>query len=108
GAAHLGDGRRAGPGDRVVPDEDERDGAGPRDLAHLAMDEGVAALDPGGDDVGIARVDDGQDLERLDPELEGVDRSGRVLRLADRPRPEAGARPVADRVVERRADDRNV
>ena len=33
---------------------------------------------------------------------------GRVLRLADRPRAEAGAGPVADGVVERRADDRDV
>ena len=32
----------------------------------------------------------------------------RVLRLADRARAEAGARPVADGVVERRADDRDV
>ena len=32
----------------------------------------------------------------------------RVLRLADRPRPEAGARAVAHGVVERRADDRDV
>ena len=53
-------------------------------------------------------VDDGQDLERLDVELERVDRAGRVLRLADRARAEAGARSMGDRVVERRADDRDV
>ena len=51
-----------------------------------------AALDPGRDDVGVAGVDDVQELERLDAELERVDRARRVLRLADRPRPEAGAR----------------
>ena len=44
----------------------------------------------------------------VDVELERVDRARGVLRLADRPRPEAGARPVADGVVERRADDRDV
>ena len=42
------------------------------------------------------------------PKLERVDGAGRVLRLADRPRAEAGAGAVAHGVVERRADDRNV
>ena len=107
-AADLGDGGRRRPGDRVVAAEDDRDRAGLGDLADLAVDHRVAALDPGRDDVGVAGVDDGQDLERLDVELERVDRARRVLRLADRARPEAGARSVADGVVERRADDRDV
>ena len=74
----------------------------------LRIDDRVAAVDPGRDDVGVAGVDDGQDLERLDVELERVDRAGRVLRLADGARAEPGTRPVGHRVVERRADDRDV
>ena len=96
------------PGDRVVAAEDDRDRPGLRDLAHLAVDHRVGALDPGRDDVRVTGVDDVEDLERLDVELERVDGARRVLRLADRPRSEPGARPVADRVVERRPDDRDV
>ena len=108
GPADLGDGGRGRPGDRVVAAEDDRDRAGRRHLADLAVDERVGAIDPRRDDVGVAGVDDGQDLERLDAELERVDRAGRVLRLADRARPEPGARAVAHGVVEGRADDRDV
>ena len=90
--ADLGDRGRARPRDRVVAAEDDRDRAGRGDLADLAVDQGVAALDPRGDDVRVTGVDDGQELERLDAELEGVDRARGVLRLADRPRPEAGSR----------------
>ena len=107
--ADLGDrgGRR--PGDRVVASQDDRDRAGLRDLAHLPIDEGVAALDPGGDDVGVAGVDHRQDLERLHvAELQRVDRAGRVVRLPDGPRAEPRAGPVADGVVEGRPDDRHV
>ena len=104
-SATAGGGR---PGDRVVAAEDDRDGAGLGDLAHLAVDQRVRALDPGGDDVGVAGIDDIEDLERLDVELERVDRARRVLRLADRARPESRTGAVADRVVERRADDRDV
>ena len=78
------------------------------DVTDLAVDERVGALDPGGHDVRVAGVDDLQDFERLDAELEGVDRARRVLRLADRARAEPGARPVAHRVVEWRADDRDI
>ena len=74
----------ARPGDRVVAAQDDRHGAGLGDLADLAVDHRVAALDPGGHDVRVAGVDDRQDLERLDAELERVDRPRRVLRLADR------------------------
>ena len=92
----------------MVAAEDDRDRARRGDLADLAIDQRVGAVDPGRDDVGVAGVDDGQDLERLDAELERVDRAGRVLGLADRPRAEARAGPVAHGVVERRADDRDV
>ena len=101
GPADLGDRGRARPRDRVVAAEHDRDGAGLGDLADLAIDHRVAAVDPRRDDVRVTGIDDGQDLERLDVELQGVDRARRVLRLADRPRPEPGARAVADRVVER-------
>ena len=57
-AAHLGDGGGRRPGDRMVAAEDDRDGAGPRDLEDLAVDHRVAALDPRRDDVGVAGVDD--------------------------------------------------
>ena len=106
--ADLGDGGRRRPGDRVVATEDDRDGAGLGHLADLAVDHRVAALDPGRHDVGVAGVDDGQDIEGVDVELERVDRARGVLRLADGARPEAGARSVADGVVERRTDDRDV
>ena len=107
-ATDLGDGRRGGPGDRVVATEDDRDRAGLGDLADLAVDHRVAALDPGRHDVRVAGVDHGQDVVRIDIELERVDRARGVLGLADRPRPEAGARPVADGVVERGTDDRDI
>ena len=47
--------RGARPGDRVVAAEDDRDGARRRDLANLAVDHRVAALDPRRDDVRVAR-----------------------------------------------------
>ena len=78
------------------------------DLVDLAVDHRVAPLDPRWDDVGVTRVDDGQDVERVDIELERMDPTGRVLRLADRARSEARPRPVAHGVVERSADDRDV
>src|SRR3954453_11622013 len=92
----------------MIAAEGDRDRARRRDLTDLAVDQGMGPLDPRRDDVRVARVDDGQDLERLDGELQRMDRAGGVLRLADRSRPEAGARSVAHRVVERRADDRDV
>ena len=90
------------------PPKHDRDRAGRRDLADLAEDHRVAAVEPRRDDVRVARVDDRQLLERPDVELERVEAARAVLRLADRARPEAGARPVRDHVVERRPDDRDV
>src|SRR6476469_3627395 len=104
----LGDGRRGGPGDRVVAAEDDRDRAGLGDFADLAVDHRVAALDPGRHDVRVTGVDDGQDVVRIDVELERMDRARGVLGLPDGTRPEAGARPVADGVVERGTDDRYI
>ena len=92
----------------MVAAEDDRDRAGAGHVADLAVDHRVPALDPGGHDVRVARVDDGQDLERVDVELQGVEAARGVVGLADRPRPEPGAGPMADRVVERRADDGDV
>ena len=106
--ADLGDRRGRRPGDRMVAPQDDRDRAGLGDLADLAVDHRVGALRPGRHDVRVARVHDVEHLERLDAELERVDRSRRVLRLADRPRTKPGARAVAHRVIERRADDRHV
>ena len=65
-------------------------------------------LDPGWDDVGVAGVDDVEDLERLDVELERVDRAGRVLGLPDGARSEPRPGSMAHRVVERRTDDRYI
>ncbi len=106
--ANLGDRRRRGPRDRVIATEDDRDRPGPGHLVDLVVDEGVGPLDPGGDDVRVAGIDHGQQLERLDAELERVDRARRVLRLADCAWPEPGTGPVAHGVVERRSDDGHV
>ena len=92
--ADLGDRRGRGPGDRVVAAQHDRDRARRRHLVDLAVDERVRAVDPRRDDVGVARVDDVQELERLVAQLERVDRARRVLRLADGPRPEPRAGPV--------------
>ncbi len=105
---HIGDGRRAGPRDRVVAPEDDRNGARSGHLADFPEDHRVAAGWHGRDDVRVAGVDDAELLERPDVKLERVDRASRVLRLPDRARPEAGARTVGDHVVERRADDRDI
>ena len=75
GSADLGDGGRRRPGDRVVAAEDDRDRAGLGDLEDLAVDHRVAALEPGRHDVRVAGVDHGQHLERLDVELERVERA---------------------------------
>ena len=53
----------------MVAAEHHRDGAARRNIANLAVDDGVASLDPGRHDVGVPGVDDGQDLERLDAQL---------------------------------------
>ena len=106
--AELGDRGRRRPGDGVVAAEDDRDRPAARHIANLAVDHGVRSLDPGGHDVRVARVDDGQDVERVDLELQGVEAARGVVGLADGPRAEPGAGPVADRVVERRTDDGDV
>ena len=106
----LGDRGCGRPGDRVVAAQDDRDGAGRRHLADLAVDHCVPALEPGRDDVGVAGVDDGQHVEgpQLARVLERVERAGGVVGLTDCPRPEPRPGPVADAVVERRPDDRDV
>ena len=87
-------------------------GIGPRarDAVHLLVDHAEAALQPCGDDRRVARVDHLQPLVRRDVELDrpGVARPPGGGRLADRPRPEPRPGPRGDRVVERRADDRDV
>ena len=107
-SSYLGDRRRGRPGDRMVAAQDDRDSASLGDLTDLAVDHRVAAFDPRGNDVGVAGIHHGQDVQRLDVELERVDGATRVLRIADRPRPEPGARPMADGVVERCAHDGHV
>ncbi len=92
----------------MVATEDDRDGAGRGDLADLAVDHRVGPLDVRRDDVRVAGVDHGQDVERVDVELERMDGARGVLRLADRPWPEPRARSMADRVIERRPDDGDV
>ena len=46
--------------------QDDRDRPGRRNLVDLAVDHRVAALDPGRNDVRVAGIDDGQEIERLD------------------------------------------
>ena len=108
GPVDFGDGGRARPGDRMVASQHDGERARLGDLEDLAIDERVRTLDPGGHDIRIAGVDDREHIERLDAELERVDRTGRVLGLADRAGSEPGARAVAHRVVERGADDGHV
>ena len=60
------------------------------------------------DDVGVARIHDGQDLERIDVELERVDGAARVLGFADRSRADPAPGSMADRVIEGSPDDRDV
>ena len=61
-------------------------------------------------DVDVAVVDDVQPLVRIDSELHvrAGHRERDVLGGADRTRPEAGARPDGDALVERRTEDRDV
>ena len=108
GSADFGNCRRGWPRDRVIAPEDDRDRARSGDLENLAVDECVATLDPGRDDVRVAGVHHRQQLERLDVELERIDRSRRVLRLADGSGAEPCPGSMAHRVVERRPDDRHV
>ena len=105
--ADLGDGRGGRPGDRVVAAEDDRDGARcgrPRGPCGRSW-RGRARARP-------ARCSRRRRRRRQDPTARRPSWSEWIdppcSRLADRPRPEAGARPVADAVVERRADDRHV
>ena len=113
--ADLGDGAGRRPGDRVVAAEDDRDRAGRGDLADLAEDHRVGALEPRRARCSRRRRRrrSGRRAARARTavarrQLQAVERAGRVVRLADRARPEPGAGPVADRVVERGADDRDV
>ena len=77
------------------------------DLVHTLADVGVADLGLAVWAVGVAEVDDLQPVEDLEPEVEVV--GARLVRRGpDRPRPEAGARTVGGRHVERRADDGHV
>ena len=76
----------------MVATEDDRDRAGRGHLANLAIDHRVGPLDVRRDDVRVAGVDHGHDVERIDVELERMDRARRVLRLPDGARPEPGAR----------------
>ncbi len=59
-------------------------------------------------EVAVAIVDDGQRIEGI--EEPGPERSPGMLRrgLADGLRPEAGARPVGDRLIEGNAGDRDI
>ena len=104
----LRHGRGRWEGDRVVSTEHDRDRARLGNLQHLAPDHLVAAGRVGGNDRRVAGINAVEPLKRLDVELQRVDGAGVVGRRADGARPEAGPRPIADRVVERRADDRDV
>jgi hypothetical protein len=99
-------GAYVGLGDAVVATEDDRDRTGVEHLAHRPLDRCVAGNRVGGNDRGVAVVDDPQRGERVDPGLEV--RTGRAAGGADRARAEAGPGPVGDEVVRRRADDRDV
>ena len=103
---HRGDRPDVGLGDRVVAAEDDRDRAGGDDLRDDALDRRVIAGRVGGNDRGVAEVDDPELGDRVDPRLEM--RARRAAGGADRARPEPGARPVGGEIVHRRPDDRDV
>ena len=66
-AAVRGAGADVGLGDAVVAAEDDRDRAGIEDLADGALDRRVAGGRVGGQDRGVAEVDDPQRREAVDP-----------------------------------------
>ena len=106
--AEIGDRRRIRPCDGVVSSEHDRDRAGRGHLADLPEDLAVPVLDATGNDRRIARVDRGDDAERVDSNLQRVQHASLILRLANGAWAEARPRPMGDRIVERRADDRHI
>jgi hypothetical protein len=86
----------------------EHDGqhTGIDDLADKLLDRLVRSYGIGGNDRGVAVVDDAQLTERVDLRLEM--RPRRAARRADRPGREARAGPVRDEIVGRCAEDRDV
>jgi hypothetical protein len=92
--------------DRVVAAEHEWQCARGEHLADRLLDRAMR-----GDRIGrqyrrVAVVDDLEHPERVDPSLQM--RTGNGARLSNRPRSQAGSRPLADELVHRRADDRDV
>jgi hypothetical protein len=96
-----GAGARVCLGDRVVATEDHGERARGQDLPHGFLDGGVGAGGVGRNDRGVAEVENPELGERVDPNLEV--RTGRAARRADRARREAGARPIGDELIRRRA-----
>ena len=111
GTVVVGDRRHVRVGDRVVAAEHDRDGSGRADLRDPPADRVVAARRVTRNRLGVAVVDDLQDREGIDAE-QHVRPRGRqaasLVSLADRPGPVAAAGTVRDRLVHRRAEDRNV
>ena len=107
---HPRDRRRRRERDRVVTSEDHGDRAAAGDAPDLLVDHPETAFGPAGHDRRVARVDDGDHLERLDL---GLDRPGVavppvVRRAPDRLRAHPGARTRRDALVVGRSHDRDV
>ena len=96
--------------DRVVPAEDQRDGAGRGDGVHRILQGPEGALDLAGRHLDVAGVDDPDVLEGVDAQRHVRARAvlRQVVGLPDGHRPEPGARPVGRAAVERRPDDHHV
>ncbi len=104
--AAAGDRADVGLGDRVIAAEHDRQRARVDDLAHQGLDR-LVRLDRLGRQHGrVAEVDHPQHGEGVHPGLEV--RPGRARRGADRARPEARPRAVADEIIGGSADDRDV
>ena len=107
----LGDRGHVRVGDGVVAAQDDRDRPGCADLADPPAHLCVALGGVSGNGLGVAVVDDPQLGERIDPEPHvrpcRRDACG-VVRRSDRTRPVAAPGAVRDRLVERRAEDRDV
>ncbi len=94
----------------MVAAEHERDRAGGSDGVHRLLEGAEGALDVARRHLDVARVDDPEVLQRVDPQREVRARAvvREVVGLPDRLRPEAGAGPVRRAAVEGRPDDDHV
>jgi hypothetical protein len=103
----LGDGGGAGPGDRVIAADDQWDDPAPGDIGDAVVDGRVGDVPQAVGDERVTVVGDLEAVEYVQLEIEVI-AAVDVHRGAQRPGPEARARPVGGAVVPRSADDGSV